>query len=259
MNVPIYCVTFARDREWTEYLLGSIQWCCHGFSEVVLVVPDRDRELFLPLLSFKTADDRPVRIETFREREGLGMLHHEVMVQKADMLCPDADAILHVDGDCVFLGEVTPETYMQDGKPMLLYVPFAEIAKGLPYDAHALAWQQCTERALWEPIPNECMIRHPMMHIREVYPEVRGHIAVLHGTSFEEYVLAQKPDHPEGYAEFTTLGHWAMTRYAHRYHPINVHVNKRPNGWMYSGWTHWPAGSQQEAEMRAIMQRAARR
>lgn len=258
MNIPIYCVTFARDREWTEYLLGSVQRHCRGFSEVVLVVPDVDRELFAPLLSFTTADGRPTRIEVFREREGRGMLHHEVMVTMADILCADAYAILHADGDCVFLGDVTPETYMTDGRPNLLYVPFAEINKGLPYDRHAMAWQECTERALGEPVPNECMIRHPMMHVREVYEGVRWRIEAVHNVPFKDYVLAQKPDHPEGYAEFTALGHWAMTRNAHRYVPVNFHETK-PGPTMYSGWTHWPAGSQGETEMRAIMMRCAGR
>lgn len=257
MNVPIFCVTFCRDREWTAYLLGSIQRRCRGFSEVVLVVPFRDIEMFRPLTAFKTADERPVRVKGFHEREGKGMLHHEVMIHFADTFCPEADVILHVDGDCVFLADVTPETYMLDGKPILLYVPFAEIDKGLPYDRHAMAWQECTERCLGEPVTNESMIRHPMMHIREVYPEVRRHIADRQGVAFDEYVLAQKPDHPEGHAEFTTLGHWAMTRHPSRYHTINVHDNPRPEAHMYSGWTHWPAGSDGEREMRRTMREAA--
>lgn len=258
MSTSILCVTFARDREWTEYLVGSIGRFCRGFQEVVLVVPEADRALFQPLGGFRTADGAPVRVETFQERHGLGMLHHEVMVTMADLWC-NGDKILHVDGDCVFLEDVTPETYLTDGKPNLLYVPFVEIAKGLPYDAHALAWQVCTERALGEPVPNECMIRHPMMHIREVYGAVRQHITTKQGVAFDEYVLAQKPDHPEGYAEFTTLGHFAMTRFADRYNAINFHEDKNPRVTVYSGWTHWPAGSQQEVEMRAIMQRCAGR
>jgi hypothetical protein len=125
-----------------------------------------------------------------------------------DLVCT-GDIVHLLGSDCFIKGLYTPDPFMREGKPVMLYNTYAEIEK-----CHAAAcwWRRGTLHALgWMP-QNEYMRRLPILYPREVYPAVRDFVSYRHGMSWESYVAsrADAKDHSES----NILG-----EYAHRFLP----------------------------------------
>ena len=229
MRVAIQYVTFARDLEWTRYSLMSFQKFCKGFSEVVIVVPTSDIQLFKPFEAEFGTKDCPVVVLGFLEVPGKGFVHHLAMKCYADVFCPTADFILHLDPDCLWSEPTTPQDYFVDysigssgvdavpteSRPTLVVEEY-ELLK--EYHPGRYNWKQVTEKALGFPVKYETMCRHPAVHYRWLYGAVRDHIEAIHRTPFLDFVLQQKNSFPQGFGEFNTLGAFVMQFHAQRYH-----------------------------------------
>jgi hypothetical protein len=205
LNCHILYVTFARDFQWTKYSLESIKKYCKGFSGVTIVVPDRDVGLFLPLEGYSTPEC-PVLIKNFLEYPEKGFVHHLAMKCYADVFCPKADFILHMDPDCLFHEPTTPEDYFVDGHPVLVIEPYELLKKYFPGRYN---WKRVTEEALKFDCPYETMCRHPAVHYNALYPLMRQWIEATHQTPFYDFVIKQKNSFPQGFGEFNTLGAFA--------------------------------------------------
>jgi hypothetical protein len=168
-----------------------------------------------------------------------GHLHHQIIKCEADIVCPSADLIMHIDSDCVFHEPVKPESYMVNGKPMFLIGRYGKVNG-------ADCWKPPTERALGHPVEYETMRWHPAVHYRMVYPELRERIEKVHGIPFEEYVFNQKPDFPCGFSEFNALGQIALRpEWAQKYHIYDVSNGKFPHSYLTQMWSHGGLDKQQ--------------
>ena len=47
MTHDLFCVTYAPDAQWTQYMLRSVQKHCTGFRRLLLLCPRKDLHLFL--------------------------------------------------------------------------------------------------------------------------------------------------------------------------------------------------------------------
>lgn len=210
MKSEILIVTYAKDLEWLEYSLQCIQRFVTGFESVKIAVPTVDLKRFLPLESrYKTADQKPILIKQYLEYPEKGMMNAQVMKLYADVLCPDADLIFHIDADCLFHAPVTPDDYLCEGRPVLICTLF----DGIPEHRAEHIWRNNAMRALGLPkedVLYETMQRHPGVFKRELYPILRDWIERVHNTPFHQYVLEQKNDFPQGFAEFPTIGALAI-------------------------------------------------
>src|SRR5690242_4087507 len=174
MRTWILYVTFKRDLEWLRFSLKSIKRHASGFAGITIVVPTWDLDAFLPLeKEFGTATT-PVFIRTFLEYPGKGFVHHLGMACYADVLCPSATHILHMDPDCLFKEAVTPEDYFVDDKPVLLVEPYDAILR----QGHTgrYGWKAVTEMALQFECTHETMCRHPAVHYGWLYKKMREFI-----------------------------------------------------------------------------------
>lgn len=194
-EVEIMIVSCRRDLEMLHYCLSSIHRHARGFSGVTLVVPEAERRHFNWV--------RDAKVVTFVERPGKGMLHHEIMICRADELCPNASAILHVDSDCMFWEPVTPADYMPGGKCLMVRERYEWIA---PRNPNRLIWRTCVERAVGFTPEWETMVRHPNIYPRELYGRVRDLVETHTGVRFDDYVFSCENGFPQGFAEFPTLG-----------------------------------------------------
>src|SRR6478736_3601571 len=97
MKVSIFIKSYPGDYEWLGHCLKSIQRFATGFSEVVVALPE---EHPLPLTS-----ERVVYVKEWGARRlgapTIGYYHQMFVKMCADIHCPDADAILYLDSDCV--------------------------------------------------------------------------------------------------------------------------------------------------------------
>jgi hypothetical protein len=214
-KVSILYVTFGRDLEWTRYSLMSFRKFCKGFHEVVIVVPTPDLQLFKPFEGEFGTKDCPVTVLGFLEMPGKGFVHHLAMKCYADVFCPDADFILHVDPDCLWAEPATPEDYFIDGKPVLVIEEY-DLLKD--YHPGRYNWKAVTEKALGFPVKYETMCRHPAVHYRSLYLDMRLSMETVHRAPFLDYVLQQQNRFPQGFAEFPALGAFAVKVWADDYH-----------------------------------------
>jgi hypothetical protein len=206
MNTEIFIVTHAKDFPWLVYCLRSIDKFARGFSAVSVVVPDED----VPSLRQLIADiggtsGIPVFWQHGTQWPGKGHLWHLCQKMHADTWCPTADFICHLDADCVFTAPVTPDTFIQNGKPILQFERFATL---IPRCAGVEKWKVAAERALPFPCPFETMRGHPETYIRRTYLLTRQLVEEKTGLAFDDYL--QSFDDHTNVCEFVTLGNVAM-------------------------------------------------
>ena len=210
--------TFSRDLEFLDCSLRSFIKYSNGFSSVTIVVPTTDMDKFLHFEKKFSRPDCPVWIKTFLEYPGKGFVHHMAMKCCADVFSPDATHILHMDPDCLFVRPVTPDDYFVDGKAVLLIEPF-DVLRGKHPGRYG--WRERVEKALRFEPTHETMCRHPEVHPEWVYKALRTYMEAQHQTPFVDFVLRQENKHPQGFAEFPTLGAFGMKFFPKDYHLID--------------------------------------
>lgn len=210
MKSQLFLVTYAKDYEFTSYTLRSIDKFGQGFAGLTMVVPTKDEERFKPL-----AKKHGVELRSYFESESKGFLHHQVCKCEADLWCPrDTDFIFHIDADCVFKEPFSPQDFLgPKGKPVLVRERFDDFEH---YKARN-SWRHCAEYALGVPVEWETMVRHPGVFWKSMYREMRDRIEERHHYPFTQYVLLQRNEFPQSFAEFPTLGGFALNWWSHMY------------------------------------------
>lgn len=202
MKAEILIVTYAKDYEFTGYTLRSLDKFAKGFSGVTLVVPHQDADRFRPL-----AKKHGVNLRLFYEAAGKGFLHHQVCKCEADLWCPaGTDLVVHLDADCITKEPFSPETFVRNGKPILVREHFDDFK----HYAARHSWRKCVEHALGVDMEWETMVRHPGVFRVGTYGAMRRRIEQVHGYPFTQYVLLQRNEFPQTFAEFPTIGGYAL-------------------------------------------------
>lgn len=212
MRTDILMVTFARDAPFARYALQSIQKFCSGFGGVTVLVPNEDVSLFREM----SAPAGTV-IKGFHEPIGKGMLAHMACKMEADIWCPDADAVLHLDADTLFWEDCTPADFFVDGKPILYREKFERFQS---YAAR-YSWKQCVYEATGIDPVFETMVRHPAVHLVPTYGMARHIIADHTGMDWKQWWMRGRNSFPQDKAEFPTLGAVAIEHAPERYHFVD--------------------------------------
>lgn len=228
-KVEIFIVTHARDARYMRHCLRSIEKFASGFSGVTVLVPERDRHVFAPLIATTCG----AKLRLGDEPPGKGHLWQCLQKCRADEHCPEADFIFHTDSDCIFREPVSPSDYFHEGLPVLLYESYASLQRQFP----GFPWRPVVEAALKQPSHFEFMRRPGMVNPRGLYGMTRNAIAKAHGP-VDEYVLSCKPDYPQGFCEFNTLGQIAWHHFHNAYHWINVEREPWPHQKILQLWSH---------------------
>ena len=232
MKSELFLVTYAKDYDFTSYTLQSIDKFAKGFAGVTIVVPWKDEQRFKPL-----AKKHDCNLRSYWESESKGFLHHQVCKCEADLWCPkDRDLIFHIDADCVFKEPFSPETFMGlTGKPILVRERFDDFRH---YPAR-YSWRNCVEHALGIEMPWETMVRHPGVFWRDMYAQMRAKIEERHHYPFTQYVLLQRNEFPQTFAEFPTIGGYALGWHAERYDVV-TRIHTPSEWWAEKGITPLP-------------------
>jgi len=231
MNVEILIVSYSKDIPYLRYNLKSINKFCRGFSGVTVSAPNQERAEFLAL---RMESPVPFRMK-FYERiadESKWQMHAQVQKCLADLLCNDADFILHTDSDCIFTENVVPEDYFVDGKPVMLMQKYTSLP-GMP-------WKPIVERALKMPVDYEFMRRHPQVNPIGVYSMMRNYMHVKHGVEFEQWVLQQQGGFPFGFSEHNTIGAYAYKSMHPAYHWVDLDKDAKPKDKLAQFWSKSP-------------------
>lgn len=201
----IFVTSYAPDFPWLRYLLDSIDKFAVGFEETVVAVPPADRERAETLFA------RPrVRIaEQLAAPEGATKWGRFLRAQHA-MLCGDqytrADVVWLFGSDCFVYDRLTPEMGMHDGRPIMPFVAYADVA---PPGSGPWCWKPSTEFMLNIPeVPFEFMRRLPLLYPRGLYGAVREHVEGAHKAEFAD-VLWSSESRGLMASESNILGAWA--------------------------------------------------
>lgn len=206
VRTTILIVTFARDMDFLRYCLASIEKFCTGFHEVVLAVPSHERG------RYEWVPAR-VRVGYFDEIPGKGMLCHEREILRADEWCPEASHILHVDADVCFWDKTTPADFFREGRALNVCELYAKIR-----NPNRHLWKRAVEDMIGVSPHADFMVRHPQMHLREVYAKAREMIQKRTGREWDKWVVSGRNEYPQQIAEFPCLGTVAFRHFNQQYH-----------------------------------------
>lgn len=234
MRVSIFIISYIKHFPWLKQCLRSIEKYATGFHEIGVWVPNEDIPE-MQRLEREYSGAAPIRVVGYNDWPGKGMLKHEHLIMMADECCPEADFVLHMDSDCIWIEPVKPEDYFVDGKPVLMYADYEWLCKIEPAIRH---WQEAAQKALgWKP-QHEFMRRHPAVHPRETYLLTRQYIERHTGKWIDDYIREQQNEFPTGFAEYPTLGAYAWRFLSHKYHWINQEQELRPKDKIFQMWSH---------------------
>lgn len=232
MTASIFVVTYARDLPFMRMCARSITKFATGFQRVVIVVPTQDYAAFMAAFSAcTTADGAPFQVRHRYEPPDRQACHRLMNGTKccADLYCPDAEMIAHIDADCIFNQPVTPASYLDDqGRIKMLVAPY-ELA------GDARTWKALVDRALGVDAKLEVMQSPVLAYLVGNYRGVREHIERLHHEPFIDHCLTY------WVPEFDTMGHYALMTKPELYAPI---LRASPEGEAFNpivaqSWSHW--------------------
>jgi hypothetical protein len=202
MNTDIFIRSYVNDFRWLTYSLKSINQRAKGFRDIHIVVPQGQAE-HLKHLTLEKVHECPVYGDDY--------LGQQITKMMADTYT-DADFILHIDSDTVFTQDVTPDTFIIDGKPIIYHEPYSKV--GLE------PWYPVVSEVLgWAP-ENEFMRRFPFVYPRWLYGDFRGYLETLYYDSFENYV-SSRPH--RSFSEFNIIGEFAWKTHHDKFTWRNPH------------------------------------
>mgnify|MGYP003657265310 CR=1 FL=1 len=185
MTTDIFIRSYSGDFPWLSYALKSINMRAKGFRDIHIVVPEGQGE-YLKHLTLEKVHECPIYSDDY--------LGQQITKMMADTYT-DADFILHFDSDTVFTQEVTPETFVVNGKPVIYHEPYSKLP-GCP-------WQPLVTDVLgWEP-EHEFMRRFPFVYPRWMYKKLRGFLEEKYSMPTEQYVSNRPYRH---FSEFNIIG-----------------------------------------------------
>jgi hypothetical protein len=239
MKTEILIVSYAKDLPYLRYCLKSIVKFATGFSGVVVLVPEQEKEQMLDTML--VLHNVPSRMLAYQRVPNPAQWHLNAQLQKchADQHCHQADFIAHMDSDCVFTQPVTPEDYFVGGKPVMCIEAYTRLTD--------CPWQQVTARALGFVPTHETMRRHPQVNPRGVYPALRAYLEGIHHQPFDQYVLGQKADFPWGFTEHNTIGSFARAsrKWSQEYHWVDLETQPWPPHKLLQFWSLSPPDVEQ--------------
>ena len=231
MNIPkthILVVSFRRDYEFFTYFVRSYKkFCRGGFTGITVVVPYNDEPLFKPF-----CEANGVIVRSYYEAKGKEFLHHQVVKLEAELWVPkDTEVVAHIDSDCFFQEPFEAGVYFYNGLPRLSMERYSDFEW---YPAR-YSWKMCVDYALGGNHEWETMTQHPELYWIDTYKRLRDHIETRHHFPFTQFVLLQRNEFPQTFAEHPCCGAFALDYDAHRYQQV-IQVHHPGVGWSDEKW-----------------------
>lgn len=235
MNTSIFIRSYAPDFQWLSFCLRSIHKFASGFKEVVIAVPE-GHEQGLKHLTVE-------RVMTVHDGQP-GYLCQQSDKMHAD-LHARSDFCLHVDSDCTFHTQCTPETFMREGKPIWMWTPWADLSGD-----EKKSWFAVMCKAIQECPSGEMMRRHPQLIPVWAYGAFREFMQKLHGITLTEYIMSQ-PKHE--YSEFNVLGFYLYLHHRDKFFWWNTSEMGVPPTVLDQAWSHEPMTDETRRKLTAAL------
>jgi len=225
MSADIFIRSYAPDFKWLNYCLFSCAKFAKGFSSIQIAVPEQDKHLLSHLTIEEIHGVNPACQD--------GYLDQQITKLHADEFCA-GEYIVHLDSDCIWTKEVSPENFFKNGKPIILVE-----------DNVISPWQEISEKTLGWHDTKEYMRRLPIIYPRWVYEEFRKWIVNKHGMTLRQWISIQRF---REFSEFNTLGQWLYRFHNEKFewlHPSDVEAFAK------QFWS-WGGVEEKEDEIKSI-------
>ncbi len=233
-GVEILIVTYSKDFDWLVYALRCIRKHIKGFQGVTIAHPVHETPQFNTLLD----QDWGTRVRLFAYQEwlGKGFLQHEYKMACADEIVPAGTKfVMHMDADCMFKVDTTPEDYFWQDKPHYIVRTWESLSSPDPHDptrkivSDCIMWKEPTSNQLGYESDMYTMCRHPTVFPVGFYPRYRAHLEKTHHVSAEDFFRnGQRNTHPQDLMDFTAMGQFAWTFMRDSFHWINCATEEYP-------------------------------
>ncbi len=242
MKTELLLISCAKHFNHLIYALRSIEKFARGFSAIRVVIPRVDMDRFSTEISGNIKQEpgsSSVIVDGFDEWPGQGMLHHMHIIMHSDQYCPEADVVMHFDSDWTFTEPVTPDDFMVNGKPLIVYGSFDWLVNQV--QGNLKMWQDATVNAIGEPVPIETMRWPRLLYWKELYPAARAVIEAHTGKGMVEFMREQRNEYPQTFCEYVTLGNVAWRFHKERYSWRDQQTQGFIEPWkIYQSWSHEP-------------------
>lgn len=197
-TVDIFIKSYRNDF-WLLYIaLKTIERNVTGYNNVVLLIPNADKDLF------DTRELPPRTLIHYVDDSGNGYLRQQVFKLQAHKYC-DAEFVLFADSDCFWDHKIDLQEFVADGKPEILYTDWSKVGD-------AICWKEPTEKVLGEEAPFEGMRRNCMI----VYKKTLENIS-LWRPNIETTVMNMK-----AFSEFNLISNYAYKFEKQNYSFVNT-------------------------------------
>jgi hypothetical protein len=177
-TTDIFIRSFHRDRYWLALALRSIAAFVSGHRRVVVVVPRSSLGRMEP--TDIASHGVQLRVCGDYADDYLGQ---QVTKLHAD-LYTDADVILHLDSDQVFVAPCDLSARLFDrGRPRMAWEQDSVRPR-------TDGWRRCPTAFLGEPVQPDVTGPPPLVVPRDVYPRIRAFCRETHGMSIRRYAFA---------------------------------------------------------------------
>jgi glycosyltransferase involved in cell wall biosynthesis len=213
MTTDIFIRTYEKDLEWLKYCLRSIHKYVTGYRQIIICIPENQKKL---IDSWNLTAEKVVTCRIYND-DYLGQQISKML----SFQYTDADRILFMDSDCVFLRNVDILEMTVEGKPIIYKTKYGNLEG-------AEAWKGVTEKFLGGIVEYEYMRRHPFMYNRETL------IAINNFKRVEDYVLSQSF---RNFSEFNVIGAFAEKYESDKYHFIDTESVVMPEIFLRQYWS----------------------
>jgi hypothetical protein len=197
-SIAILIRSYHRDAAWLSLAVTSVQRFVVGCRELIVVLPhasvDRLDWLRFPALrqvTIRECDDYPD-----------DYIGQQITKLHADRFT-DADVILHVDSDQVFVNPCDLRARLFDRGT--LRMAFDGSGARPPTDG----WRRCASVFMREDVPLDVTVPAPVAMPRALYADVRAFCEEAHGCSIAQYASTLRADR---FSEFAVLRAYALMR-----------------------------------------------
>jgi hypothetical protein len=175
-TIDIFIKSYRKDFQWLQYCLMSIRRNVTGYNNIILLIPEADKDLF-------DTRDLPERTYVHYVNEyGNGFLYQQWCKINAPQYS-FANFILFADSDCFFDHLIDLQDYVP--MPEILYSAWDKVGD-------AICWKEPTDRLIecpFEFMRRNCLIYHrqTLVSLNEFFNDLEGRI--MSAKTFSEFNL----------------------------------------------------------------------
>ena len=223
VKVDIFIKSYYEDFKWLAYCVQSIEKFVKNVNKVIIVIPTKDAKRFHIQLSPKFELHKKVE-------SGRGYLFQQYVKLTAHHYS-NADYIMFVDSDCIFLRETDLLELVKGGKSTMLMTKYSEILRN---NDQCYVWKAPTEKVFNTEVEYEFMRTSFLIYKKSTLQNFEKWFPY----DLKEYILSQVH-----FSEYNVLGAFAYFFERDQYNFVDTQdwTDENPFGkqyWSYSGLTN---------------------